>query len=455
TWNAVGAGLPSTTTQSSVISLGVSGTNIFAGTSGNGAYLSTNNGNSWNAVNSGLNNTNVLSVMANGSYLFAGTNFGSYLFRSTDSGTTWTTANNGLTFPITGVNVFAVIGAKTFAGTTNGVFVSTDNGDNWNDANTNLTMYYRDVSSLAVIGTNLFAAVGSGTGNSGVYLSTDNGSTWNKTSLSPSNASINVLAVTPWGADSTNLFAGTLDAGVYLSTDNGTTWNPANSGLTNNRINCFATSANGTGGTNLFAGVDFGGVFLSTNNGTSWNSVNNGIAGININALAAYDSNIIAGATSGTYLSTNNGGTWKAFNTGLPVNGPYAQVFPTINSLTISGSDIIAGTFFLGVWKRPISQVTSVNLSSYEIPTAIQLGQNFPNPFNPTTTITFQIPTADHVVLKVFDVLGREVATLVNKEFMPGIYEAKFNGAQLASGVYFYRLQTSRFVQTRKILLQK
>ncbi|MDP2039283.1 MAG: T9SS type A sorting domain-containing protein, partial [Ignavibacteria bacterium] len=83
-----------------------------------------------------------------------------------------------------------------------------------------------------------------------------------------------------------------------------------------------------------------------------------------------------------------------------------------------------------------------------------------PNPFNPATTIRYQIAIGSHVILKMFDILGREVTTLVNEYKQAGTYNEKFNvetrhGASLQSGVYFYRLQAGSFVQTKKMLLIK
>jgi hypothetical protein len=84
-----------------------------------------------------------------------------------------------------------------------------------------------------------------------------------------------------------------------------------------------------------------------------------------------------------------------------------------------------------------------------------ELAQNYPNPFNPVTTIRYQIPTAETVNLKVYDILGKEVATLVNGRQEAGSYTVPFNAVRLASGVYFYRLQAGGFVETRKMLLVK
>ena len=83
------------------------------------------------------------------------------------------------------------------------------------------------------------------------------------------------------------------------------------------------------------------------------------------------------------------------------------------------------------------------------------LSQSFPNPFNPSTSIQYAISSTQFVTLKVYDLLGREVATLVNEEKPAGSYDIEFNASQLASGIYFYKLQAGNFVQTRKMILMK
>jgi hypothetical protein len=88
-----------------------------------------------------------------------------------------------------------------------------------------------------------------------------------------------------------------------------------------------------------------------------------------------------------------------------------------------------------------------------ELPTGYSLDQNYPNPFNPSTRIQFSINNTESVSLKVFDVLGNEVATLVNEELTPGIYQYDFDASNLSSGVYYYKLQAGSFTETKKMIL--
>jgi subtilisin-like proprotein convertase family protein len=92
---------------------------------------------------------------------------------------------------------------------------------------------------------------------------------------------------------------------------------------------------------------------------------------------------------------------------------------------------------------------------SNKIPESHMLSQNYPNPFNPVTNIKFQVPQAGNVTLKVYNTAGKEVATLVNERKAPGVYLVDFNAGSLSSGVYFYRLQTESFVETKKMVLIK
>ncbi len=93
------------------------------------------------------------------------------------------------------------------------------------------------------------------------------------------------------------------------------------------------------------------------------------------------------------------------------------------------------------------------------VPFAFSLDQNYPNPFNPSTTIRFTVPVvtgnSQNATLKVYDVLGREVATLVNEALKAGTYKIQFNAANFASGVYFYRLQSGSLTNTKKLILMK
>ena len=187
------------------------------------------------------------------------------------------------------------------------------------------------------------------------------------------------------------------------------------------------------------------------------------------------DGKIVAAGSSGnnsTILRYNSDGT---LDNNFGVNG--IEITPIGNSknttkamlLQSDGKIITAGSAFKGNY-RVFSliryngdPVTGLNEKSGDkIPTSFKLEQNYPNPFNPTTKIKYSIPDVGNAdlrslqtTLKVYDILGKEVTTLVNQQQQPGNYEAEFNAGSLASGIYFYKMQAGSFFQTKKMLLLK
>jgi hypothetical protein len=99
--------------------------------------------------------------------------------------------------------------------------------------------------------------------------------------------------------------------------------------------------------------------------------------------------------------------------------------------------------------------LSSEPLPPRALPTNFALHQNYPNPFNPSTMITFDLPKAEHIALRMFDLLGREVAVLEDGLMQAGTYRVRFDGSHLASGIYFARLEAGKFSQTKKLVLLK
>jgi hypothetical protein len=138
-------------------------------------------------------------------------------------------------------------------------------------------------------------------------------------------------------------------------------------------------------------------------------------------------------------------------------NDLWSAAFDRQNYLILVGSSSQKwdGKSRIVIQKWYIPGITTVedelnpNLKNYE------LYQNYPNPFNSTTTIRFTIPHSLHVTLKVYDILGKEIATLVDEEKNPGSYEVKFDASNLPSGVYFYKIRAGEFNQTKKMILMK
>ncbi len=164
--------------------------------------------------------------------------------------------------------------------------------------------------------------------------------------------------------------------------------------------------------------------------------------------------------TTRTGLLKYNNDSWKLYskiNSPLPVeNFGSAYIDRNNNLVTTLWNYDYPNYYSYGLWFFNENGVTITDVKEQKkLPVNYSLQQNFPNPFNPTTTISYQIPGTNKVTLKVFDVLGREIANLVDGYKEAGSYDVKFDAGKLPSGVYFYRLEVGRFVQTKKMILAK
>ena len=155
--------------------------------------------------------------------------------------------------------------------------------------------------------------------------------------------------------------------------------------------------------------------------------------------------------------STDSGLIWET-DTRL-TNYPSGSLNPSIavsgSSVNVVWLDFRDGNSEVYYKRNPTSNLIGIQNISTEIPSAYSLKQNYPNPFNPSTMIRYSVPKNGMVKLVVFDALGREVETLVNQSQQAGTYEASFDGSKLNSGVYFYKLITDGFTETKKMLLIK
>ena len=152
----------------------------------------------------------------------------------------------------------------------------------------------------------------------------------------------------------------------------------------------------------LLVGTEDLGVFLYSDEGTKIGVINEGLTNLNIQALTADNNGYI-------YAGTEN-----------------------------------------GLWRRPLSEVTSIKEESITIPSVYILSQNYPNPFNPSTTFRYSITNASKVTIKIYDVLGKEIEKLVNEEKPTGTYELNWNAANLPSGVYFYQIKAGEFCRQKR-----
>ena len=393
------------------------------------------------------------------------------IFSAQTSNTQWERMDSGM--GAADIRSFAVNSSGLFAGTCgNNVYFSTNNGMSWNI--NSFSLHGRCFTALAVNGNITYLGIfGGPVGTDGVYLSDNNGTNWFMTSLN--GKSINAL-----GINGNSIFAGTDNFGIYRSYDNGVNWSPG--GLNNRTILSLATN-----GDNIYAGTVSYGLYISSNNGSNW--VQTSINNMSVASIAVSEYRIFAGTTSnGVYyssdygnswiqtsldtvtqvtsiivsgnnvfagsfysgfsVSSNNGVSWVQKNEGLPSS-------TSIRRLLVTNDYIFAGTSGSGVFRRPLSEVIGIHSISNEVPEVFFLSQNFPNPFNPSTKIHFEIADAKSVELRVYDSQGKEIAQLCKGQLQPGTYEVNWNALDFPSGVYFYRLNAGAFSQTKKMVLIK
>ncbi|MFZ1289660.1 MAG: YCF48-related protein [Melioribacteraceae bacterium] len=231
------------------------------------------------------------------------------------------------------------------------------------------------------------------------------------------------------------------DKGTILRTeDKGITWSALESLTTNQLSGVYFTNAEegiaiGTNGT----------ILKTENSGEAWEIRNSGTYS-DLNSVFFKDKNngIIVGEL-GVILRTIDGGeNWHIEESGIN-NSLYGVGIKDSIELAVGDN----GKILRNIFKKEITDTNTI------IPTEYFLEQNYPNPFNPGTTIEYSIPQKSQVTIKVYDLLGREITTLINEEKPAGNYFVKFDGGSLTSGVYFYRLQSNSFSQTRKLLLLK
>ena len=361
---------------------------------------STDAGRSWeNVWGANLGDT-VLSLGSGDRYLYAGTFGVSSVHRSTDNGTSWNVSNTGLPGSMV-VRAFNSTSSKLFVAGNTGVFSSTDWGGQWRADTVGLRLEqpypgyeFAGNSGITSVGSVLYTIKRD---PGGVYTSPEDTVAWIPIGLD-NNWGYAIVVL------DTNVIAGTR-SGVFLYTGSGSTWIPRNSGLPGFMFDCLLTVAD--------------------------------------SLIIAF----IAGYTeSGVYVTSDLGEHWIHVDiddfAGMPVH-----------AMITTNEDVIVGTE-MGAWRKPIAEIlTSVGQGSNKIPTTYALFQNFPNPFNPSTTITFSLPQECDVLLRVYSILGEEVATLVNSRKHAGTHSVEWKATAYPSGVYFYMLATKEATFSGKLLL--
>lgn len=373
----------------------------------------------WTSLTGG-DGFHVLVDPKNNNYIYAESQYGN-LFRSVNGG-------SGFIYSVSGI--------------------SSDELKNWN---TPVVFNPRNSASLYY-------------GSRRLYKSINRAVSW--TSISPPLANsytgnvtfgtITTIAVAP--SDTNYIYVGTDDGNVWVTKNGGTNWAQISTSLPLRWITRVAVDPFNKD----VAYVTLSGyrlddylphIFKTTNAGSTWADVSGNLPEVPLNDVIVDSNNtsvIYVASDVGVFYTTDNV-SWNLLGTDLP-NVPVTDI--TLHNPTRT---LVAATFGRSMWKYDLNQITGIK-ENHELKNEFVLSQNYPNPFNPTTKIKFAITDVDaqHAVhLKVYDILGNEIETLINETKPGGTYEVEFNGSKLASGVYIYKLTAGKYSASRKMLLLK
>jgi len=269
-----------------------------------------------------------------------------------------------------------------------------------------------------------------------IFKSIDRGINWYNNSAIPyfrGRLSINPM--------DTGLIYATDDS-LYVSTDGGNSFNYILDKRFNRIVYNFTDSSILSTSRNKF--------YRSTDHGFNWSITDTLSDSITYFDTDPDNENIVyAGSLKGLFRSTNAGENFMLYNNSFSPSRKITGI------CKVAGEDFVYVATEEAVYKCWNSYVVGVENISTNIPGSFYLDQNYPNPFNPSTSLEFGISELGFVSLKVFDMLGKEVALLVNEKLSPGKYQVKFDGSSLPSGVYFYRLTAGENIETKRMMLLK
>lgn len=396
----------------------------------------------WASQTSGTTST-LYSVKAVNSMIGWAAGVGATVRKTTDGGVTWTNGN-----PNPGVitgDIYAIeaLGADTAWCTTSPsatfIYRTTNGGTNWTQVHTQAGGFFNVIKFQ---NSNNGFIQGDPVGSRwSLWRTSNGGATWDSSGLyfaqTGSEAGWNNSA----SMIGNNIWFGTNNSRVYYSSNFGTGWLL---GSAPGSLNTYSVHFN-----SLTAGLAGGtAVVKSSDNGASWSGAITVPGSGNINGMDGKGSDFWLGRGTGIYRSTDNGDTWNSVHT---AGGTVNHLDFYTEGTCLNGWAVGSG----GSIARMNGVLTGVQDPVINVPASFKLNQNYPNPFNPSTTISFDIPKAEVIELKVFDMLGREVATLVNGFRQAGIYRVDFDASALSSGVYIYRIKAGDFVESKKMTLLK
>ncbi|HEX2868168.1 MAG TPA: choice-of-anchor A family protein [Ignavibacteriales bacterium] len=392
---------------------------------GNSGSTGSGSEGSWQEVSSFTQGEIVYALANDDNAMYAGT-IGGRIYKSDDKGKTWTRINSDMN--VGWIWSLCLHDGILFAATEKGVYKL--NGYEW----LLTSLSGKDIHALVSFNGSLIA----GTWGYGIYRSEDNASSW-----SEMNDGLGYYtAIQSLTSDKNgNLFAGSVGGGIFKLHSGESKWYRHEVG--NNFVWALGSSESC-----LYAGLYSDGLYRSTDEGANWERVPS------VNVPFIYS--IVTGKNDDVYLSSWTGGVFVVYGNqdssktlGLAGSGVSSIIMSPDASEMYAGSKdgklyVISG----------LKGTTSVNgkLSS---PEEFSLQQNYPNPFNPETTIEFAVPFNGKYSLKVYNLLGQEIRTLINGELAAGYHKVRLNLSDLASGVYIYRLSGEKVNLNKKMLMVK
>ena len=404
-----------------------------------GVAVSSDGGSHWTRRNAGFKDSN-LDDLACGTDNAIYVANGRGLHRMAGLGQGWDQLYNTVTMD----RVKGLPSGTLLAGSYSGVMRSTDKGSSWHATSlvwpkAGMPFPHRflvtDSNAILVSLKSVFLAP---VRPPGVFRSTDDGQTWEETSITE--GTIEYFAKDRSG----QLYAARGDSGIYVSSDDGRTWTlRLSSDIGSAGVSSLACAPDGT----LIVGsYSEPAVLLSHDAGKTFTTLP--LNTYLMNLFTASNGHVLAGERTvggGCVKSTDNGSSWVRVATGAEGAhlGPFVE---------LRGGPIVAGSWGEGVYIGTSALLTS-SRTDHTTPGSFRLEQNYPNPFNPSTTIRYELGAPANVRVSVYDILGREVTVLVNERGNAGIHEVEFDASGLASGVYYYRIQSGDFVRSRALLL--
>ncbi len=343
---------------------------------------------------------------------------------------------------------------------TGGLGRSVDGGQSFNSGTTGLDLTYTNWMTPYVMDKNNPQVLYCGTYK--IHKTTNGMQSW--TAISPDLANRHVAnlgtitTVDVAKSDPNVIYCGTDDANVWVTTNSGTNWTKINSGLPYRwvtRVTIHPDSANVCYVTLSGYKVDSTGshIFRTTNFGSSWTSIRGNLPDAPINDVVIDPANtntLYIGTDITVMYTTNLGANWYLLGNGIPSNVPCHDL--TLHNPTRS---LVVWTHGRSAFRTTLP-LTNITESNVNVPESSELLQNYPNPFNPSTVISYRIDEMSKVKVIVSDMLGRQVAELLNETKDAGLHDLEFNAANLPSGFYFYSLNINgRVVASKRMTLLK